>query len=60
MLKDIVLARPLEKYRLEIGFEDGAEGIVDLASQLSFQGIFEPCGIPTTSVRFAWIRNSAP
>jgi len=42
MLKDIVFARPLEKYRLEVRFEDGAQGFVDLASQLSFQGIFAP------------------
>ena len=26
----------------KLKFEDGAEGIVDLASQLSFQGIFAP------------------
>jgi hypothetical protein len=31
MLKDIVDVKPLGEYRLYLRFEDGAEGIVDLA-----------------------------
>lgn len=42
MLKDIVAARALGDYRLQLRFEDGVEGIVDLAQHLSFRGVFEP------------------
>jgi hypothetical protein len=42
MLKDVVAAKPLEEYKLHLKFEDGAEGVVDLASHLSFRGVFEP------------------
>jgi len=42
MLKDIVAARAPGDYRLHLEFEDGVEGVVDLAHQLSFRGIFEP------------------
>jgi hypothetical protein len=41
MLKDIVDARPLGDYRLYLRFEDGVEGVVDLAPHLSFRGVFE-------------------
>jgi hypothetical protein len=46
MLKDIVAANPLGDYRLHLRFEDGVEGVVDLASQLSFRGVFEPLRDP--------------
>ncbi len=42
MLKDIVAAKALGDYRLHLEFEDGVEGVVDLAHYLSFRGIFEP------------------
>jgi hypothetical protein len=42
MLKDIVAATPLEAYKLHLRFEDGAEGVVDLAPHLGFRGVFEP------------------
>ena len=42
MLKDIVAAYALGDYRLHLRFEDGVEGVVDLASHLSFRGVFEP------------------
>jgi len=42
MLKDIVAATPLEAYKLHLRFEDGAGGVVDLTSHLSFRGAFEP------------------
>jgi hypothetical protein len=42
MLKDIVAAKALGDYRLHLRFEDGVEGVVDLAPHLSFRGVFEP------------------
>ena len=42
MLKDVVSARALGDYRLHLRFEDGVEGVIDLAPHLSFQGVFEP------------------
>jgi hypothetical protein len=42
MLKDIVDAQPLEGYQLRLRFEDGTEGALDLASHLSFRGVFAP------------------
>ena len=46
MLKDIVAARPLPGYQLHVRFEDGVEGVVDLAETLSFQGVFQPLKDP--------------
>ena len=42
MLKDVTAVRPLDGYRLSIRFEDGVEGVVDLADIISFTGVFEP------------------
>jgi len=42
MMQDIVEAVPLEGHRLRLVFEDGASGVVDLASLVSFTGVFEP------------------
>jgi hypothetical protein len=42
LLKDIVAVQPLDSYRLHLRFEDGAEGVVDIAQYLSFRGIFAP------------------
>jgi hypothetical protein len=46
MLKDIVAVRAVGDYRLQLRFEDGVEGVVDLAPYLSFHGVFEPLGDP--------------
>ena len=46
MLKDIVAAQPSENHRLQLRFEDGTEGVVDLARILSFRGVFEPLKDP--------------
>jgi hypothetical protein len=46
MLKDIVVAKALGDYRLYLRFEDGVEGVVDLAPHLSFQGVFAPLRDP--------------
>jgi hypothetical protein len=42
MLKDIVAAKAVGDYRLHLRFEDGVEGVVDLAPHLNFRGVFEP------------------
>jgi hypothetical protein len=51
MLMDIVGARALGDYRLHLRFEDGVEGVVDLAPHLSFQGVFEPLRDPAYFAR---------
>jgi hypothetical protein len=47
MLKDIVAAKVLGDYRVHLRFEDGAEGVIDLAPLLSFRGVFEPLRNPS-------------
>ena len=42
MLKDIVDARPSPGHQLHLRFEDGVEGIVDLAKLIEFDGVFAP------------------
>ncbi len=42
MLQDIIEAIPLEGFRLQLRFEDGVEGVVDVAQCVSFTGVFEP------------------
>jgi hypothetical protein len=42
MLKDIVEVHPLENYRLRLRFEDGVEGVIDVAQLVSFSGVFAP------------------
>jgi hypothetical protein len=46
MLKDVTAVRPLDGYQLYLRFEDGAEGVVDLATQISFHGVFAPLKDP--------------
>jgi hypothetical protein len=64
MLKDIVAAKALGDYRLHLRFEDGVEGVVDLASHLSLQGVFEPLRDPAyfaqVRVLSASLRSSGP
>jgi hypothetical protein len=40
VLKDIVDVQPLDGYRLKLRFEDGAEGVIDVAQLVSFTGVF--------------------
>jgi hypothetical protein len=40
MLKDIVSVMPLEGFRLLLRFEDGVEGIVNVAECVQFTGVF--------------------
>jgi len=42
MLKDIVEVRPLDDYRLALRFNDGVEGVVDVAELVHFEGVFAP------------------
>ena len=51
MLKDIVAVKPLGEHRLYLRFEDGVEGIVDLAEHLAFRGVFEPLRDPAYFAR---------
>ena len=42
MLKDIVDVQPLDGYQLRLRFEDGVEGVVDVAKMVPFAGVFAP------------------
>jgi len=42
MLKDITRVLPLEGYRLQLRFEDGVEGQVDVAQLVTLNGVFAP------------------
>lgn len=42
MLKEVVLAVPLEGHRIHIKFSDGLEGDVDFKDLAPFEGIFLP------------------
>lgn len=53
MLVDIVEARPIGAYVLQIRFADGVEGEVDLDRILLWKGVFEVLRDP---VRFAEVR----
>jgi Protein of unknown function (DUF2442) len=46
MLKDIVMVQPRAPYQLLLQFEDGVEGIVDLAKLIEFSGVFLPLKDP--------------
>lgn len=40
MLKDVVAIKPIKDYQLYLIFEDGKEGIIDLAGMIEFSGVF--------------------
>jgi hypothetical protein len=42
MLKDIVKVKPLKNHRLQLEFEDGVKGEVDLRKLIKFKGVFKP------------------
>jgi hypothetical protein len=46
MLIDIVEVRPIGGHRLYLRFEDGAEGEIDFADRLQFDGVFEALADP--------------
>jgi len=53
MMQDIVAAVPLENFRLKLRFEDGVEGVVDVAQCVAFSGVFAPLRDPA---QFAAVR----
>ena len=53
MLRDVVSVQALDNYRLQVKFEDGVEGIVDLTQSVSFTGVFAPLRDPE---QFASVR----
>jgi hypothetical protein len=42
MLKDVVDVRVMDDYQLHLWFEDGVQGIVDVADFVAFTGVFAP------------------
>lgn len=46
MMLDIVEVKPLDGYRLELTFEDAQRRVADIASLVSFTGVFEPLRDP--------------
>lgn len=46
MLRDVVTVEPLRDHRLHVRFDDGVEGVVDLAEMIQFTGVFEPLRDP--------------
>jgi len=46
MLKDITDVKLLDRFRLQLTFEDDVEGIVDIQEIVDFTGIFSPLADP--------------
>lgn len=46
MLRDVVSVQPLSGHRLRLSFDDGVEGIVNVAEMVQFTGVFEPLRDP--------------
>jgi hypothetical protein len=46
MLKDIVAVKVVRGYQLQLRFEDGIEGVVDVSHLIEFTGVFEPLRDP--------------
>lgn len=42
MLRDVVWAAPLSNYHLQIRFDDGVTGEVNISEIIEFTGVFEP------------------
>jgi hypothetical protein len=53
MLLDIIAVYPLNGYKLHLTFEDGSEGIVDIAQLIKFTGVFQTLANPTYFVQAA-------
>ena len=51
MLKDIIEVRPLDGLRLFVRFEDGVEGVFDVGSDVSLDGVFAALGDPAEFAR---------
>ena len=46
MLRDVVSVHTLPEHRLRVKFDDGTEGVVDVAQLVEFTGVFERLGDP--------------
>jgi Protein of unknown function (DUF2442) len=53
MVKDIIEVEVIGGHRLRLRFEDGVEGVIDLAEIVPFEGVFAPLRDPTS---FAAVR----
>lgn len=53
MLADVIEVKPLKGHQLFVRFEDGVEGIVDLARLVPFEGVFAPLKEPDEFRRVA-------
>ena len=42
MLRDITAVRPTQDYRLELRFDDGTQGEIDVSELIRFDGVFAP------------------
>ena len=42
MLKDVIDVRVMDDYQLDLRFEDGVQGVVEVADLLPFSGVFAP------------------
>lgn len=42
MLRDVVAVQVVGPHRLRLRFDDGIEGEIDVAREVSFDGVFEP------------------
>ena len=42
MIHDVTAIEHLDEYRLRLTFDDGAQGDVDIAGLVRFDGVFEP------------------
>jgi hypothetical protein len=46
MLRDVVSVEPVGDYRLRVEFDDGVQGVVDIAQMVRFTGVFAPLRNP--------------
>lgn len=46
MLQDIIAVSPLSDYQLQLTFEDGVRGTIDVAHLIQFDGVFAPLRDP--------------
>jgi len=56
MIREVTAAEPRDGHRLWLRFDDGAEGVVDIATLVPFSGVFAPLRDPA---RFAELRVDA-
>jgi hypothetical protein len=51
MIPNVVWVAPLDGYKLHLRFDDGVEGMFDLAPRIEFSGVFEPLREPAFFAR---------